>query len=73
MSERKNQPAPRPMMGGGPRGPRAMGPRQPIKKETAARLLKYLKPFWPRLLIVLACIVISAVAMALNARFLGTL
>ncbi len=73
MSERKNQPAPRPMMGGGPRGPRVMGPRQPIKKETAARLLKYLKPFWPRLLIVLACIVISAVAMALNARFLGTL
>ena len=25
-----------------------MGPMQPIHKETVARLLKYIVPFWPR-------------------------
>ena len=73
MSERKNQAPARPVMGGGPRGPRAMGPRQPINKESALRLLGYLRPYWPRLVVVLLCIVMSAVAMAANATFLGTL
>ena len=72
MSERKNNQAPaRPVMGGGPRGPRAMGPRQPINKKTALRLFGYLKPYWPRLLLVLCCIVINAVATASAATFLG--
>ena len=72
MSERKNQPQQKPVMaGGGPRGPRAMGPRQPIKKEDALRLLGYLKPYWPRLLVVLACIVLNAVATVSAATFLG--
>jgi len=73
MSERKNQQPARPMMGGGPRGPRTMGPRQPINKKTVLRLLTYLKPYWPRLAAVLACIIISAIAMTANATFLGRL
>ena len=75
MSEqRKNAPrqdAARPIGGGGPRGPRAMGPRQPIHKETVVRLLKYITPFWPRLLLVLVCIILNAVATASAATFLG--
>ena len=60
MSERKNQPPkqPAPPMGGGPRGPRMMGPRQPINKESLKRLL---------------FIVINAVATAAAATFLGTI
>ena len=60
-------------MGGGPRGPRAMGPRQPINKKTMLRVLSYLKPYWPRLLLVLVCIVISAIASVSAATFLGTI
>ena len=71
MSEKKKQAAPQPMMGGGPRGPRAMGPRQPINKESAVRLLGYLKPYWPRLIVVLACIILNAIATASAATFLG--
>ncbi len=73
MSERKNPPA-RPAaqpVGGGPRGPRAMGPRQPIHRESVARLLKYVAPFWPRLILVLCCIIVNAVATASAATFLG--
>ena len=74
MSEnRKQQTPPARPMGGGPRGPRAMGPREPIKKEDAIRLLSYLKPFWPRLLVALCCVVINAIATAAAATFLGTL
>lgn len=59
--------------GGGMRGgPRAMGPRQPINKKTVLRMLTYLKPYWPRLLIVLVCIILDAVATARAATFLGT-
>ena len=73
MSEQKGKSpaAARPVAVGGPRGPRAMGPMQPIRKETAVRLLKYLLPFWPRLLLVLACIVLNAIATASAATFLG--
>ena len=72
MSEqKKQQPAPQPMRGGGPRGPRAMGPRQPINKKTVLRLLGYVKPYWPRLIVVMACILINAVATASAATFLG--
>ena len=76
MSEaRKNtQPkaAPQPaVQRGGMRGPRAMGPTQPIHKETVARLLKYVVPYWPKLILVLICIVINAVATASAATFLG--
>ena len=51
---RKNDgPTPPPMRGPGHgRGP-MMGPRKPINKKTAIRLLAYLKPSWPRLLLVL--------------------
>ena len=72
MSERKG-PAPKaaPPTGGGPRGPRAMGPRQPIHRESVARLLKYVAPFWPRLILVLCCIIVNAVATASAATFLG--
>ena len=74
MSERKNQPKqPAPPMGGGPRGPRMMGPRQPINKESLKRLLGYVKPYWPRLLLVICFIVINAVATAAAATFLGTI
>ena len=59
--------------GGGMRGgPRTMGPRQPINKKTVLRMLTYLKPYWPRLLIVLVCIILDAVATARAATFLGT-
>ena len=74
MSERKN-PAPKaqaPAMGGGPRGPRGMGPRQPLDKKSLVRLMRYLKPYWPRLLVVLVCIVLNALTTALTARFMGT-
>lgn len=60
-------------MGGGPRGPRGMGPRQPINKKVLFRVLSYLKPYWPHLLIVLVCLILDAVATASAATFLGTL
>ena len=67
---RQQAPAARPM--GGPGRPRgAIGPMQPINKETAARLFKYLLPYWPRLLVALACVVLNAVATASAATFLG--
>ena len=72
MSERRG-PAPKaPAPGGGPRGPRGFGPRQPLDKKALARLLRYLKPYWPRLILVLVCIVLNAVATAMAAKFLGT-
>ena len=75
MSEAKKnpqgKPAAQPVATGGPRGPRAMGPRQPIHKETVTRLLKYVTPYWPRLIVVLVCIVINAIATASAATFLG--
>ena len=58
---------------GGPRGPRGMGPRQPINKKVLLRVLSYLKPYWPRLLVVFFCIVLDAIATASAATFLGTL
>ena len=67
----KNAAPMRPPMGGPGRGPRMMGPRQPINKKTVLRLLTYLKPYWPRLILVLCCIVISAVASVSSATFLG--
>ncbi len=63
--------APAPGTGGGPRGPRGFGPRQPLDKKALVRLMKYLTPYWPRLLIILACIIISAVVTSLSAVFLG--
>ena len=71
MSEKKKQTPQAVAVGGGPRGPRAMGPRQPIKKETVFRVMGYLKPYWPRLLVVLVCIVLNAIATASAATFLG--
>ena len=76
MSEQKKNPQAKPApkavpAGGGMRGPRAMGPMQPINKATAKRLIKYVVPFWPRLIVVLLCIVINAVATASAATFLG--
>jgi len=68
---RKSDAPARPPMGGPGRGPRMMGPRQPINKKTVLRLLTYLKPYWPRLLLVMCCIVISAVASVSSATFLG--
>ena len=66
MSEQKRRPQRQPSqnMGGGPRGPRAMGPRQPINKESLKRLMGYVKPYWPRLLVVMCCIILNAVATA---------
>ncbi len=58
-------------MGPGPRGMAMGGPRQPISRDTVKRLLGYVKPFWPRLLVVLACIILNAVATASAATFLG--
>ena len=72
MSEQKKQaPAAPVVMRRGPGGPRAMGPRQPINKATVVRLMGYLKPYWPRLLVVLCCIILNAVATASAATFLG--
>ena len=72
MSERRG-PAPKvpAPAGGGPRGPRAFGPRQPLDKKALVRLLGYLKPYWPRLLLVLVCVILNAVATAAAATFLG--
>ncbi len=75
MSEQRKGPAPKapaPAMGGGPRGPRGMGPRQPLDKKALVRLLAYLKPYWPRLILVLICIILNAIATAMAAKFLGT-
>lgn len=58
---------------GGPHGPRGMGPRQPINKKVLLRVLSYLKPCWPRLLVVFFCIVLDAIATTSAATFLGTL
>ena len=58
---------------GGPHGTRGMGPRQPINKKVLLRVLSYLKPYWPRLLVVFFCIVLDAIATASAATFLGTL
>ena len=52
-------------------GPAAMGPRKPIDKKALKRLLGYLKPYWPRLVLVLCCVVLNAVATAAAANFLG--
>lgn len=72
MSEARKQSNPRPAgVQRGPGGPRAMGPRQPIHKETVVRLMKYVAPFWPRLLLVLGCIIVNAIATASAATFLG--
>ena len=71
MSQQKRNAPPAAGVRRGPGGPRAMGPMQPIKKETALRLLKYVAPFWSRLLLVLVCIILNAVATAAAATFLG--
>ena len=72
MSERKG-PAPKaPMQGGGPRGGRGFSPPQPLDKKALGRLMGYLKPYWPRLLLVLVCVILNAVATARAATFLGT-
>ncbi len=73
MSERKGPApkAPAPGMGGGPRGARAFGPRQPLDKKSLGRLLGYVKPYWPRLILVLCCVILNAVATASAANFLG--
>ena len=50
-----------------------MGPREPIHKESVIRLLGYVKPYWPRLILVLGCILLNAIATAAAATFLGTI
>ena len=52
-------------------GPAMMGPRKPINKDTVKRLLGYVKPYWPRLIVVLVCVILNAVATASAATFLG--
>ncbi len=71
MSEQKKNAQPQAPAPGGHAGPRGMGPRHPIHKETVVRLLKYILPYWPRLLVTLVCVVINAVATAAAATFLG--
>ena len=73
MSERRGPApkAPAPAAGGGPRGPRGFAPRQPLDKKSLVRLLGYVKPYWPRLLVVLCCVILNAVATAAAANFLG--
>ena len=53
------------------RMPAAMGPRKPVDKATVGRLMGYVKPYWPRLVLVLICVVLNAVATASAATFLG--
>ena len=74
MSERRQNGAPQngPGRGPGRGGPGGFGgPRKPINKKVLGRLLKYLVPFWPRLVIVFFCIILNAVATAAAATFLG--
>ena len=52
-------------------GPATMGPRKPIDKATVKRLLGYVKPYWIRLIFVLLCVVLNAIATAAAANFLG--
>ena len=52
-------------------GPGVMGPHKPVDKNTVQRLLGYMKPYWPRLLLVMVFIVLNAVATAAAANFLG--
>ena len=47
-------------------GPGVMGPHKPVDKNTVKRLLGYMKPYWPRLLLVMVFIVLNAVATAAN-------
>ena len=68
MSEQKRKPPVQPAPMRGPRG-MVMGPRQPINKDTVIRLFGYIKPYWPRLLVVLCCILLNAVATASAATF----
>ncbi len=51
--------------------PAMMGPRKPINKATVKRLLGYVKPYWPRLILVFGCVILNAVATASAATFLG--
>ena len=53
------------------RMPAAMGPRKPVDKATVSRLMGYVKPYWPRLVLVLICVILNAVATASAATFLG--
>ena len=60
--------------GPGRRGGGSFGPRAPLDKSTAARVLRTVfLPYWPRLLVVFAAIVISAQANVRASLFLRTL
>lgn len=62
------------MMRGPMRGPRGMGgPMQKPDKGVIKRLLSYLKPFRLRLMLVVFCILISALAGVMSALFLQNL
>jgi ATP-binding cassette subfamily B protein len=75
MAENKNQGFGGGRGPGGPGGPggRRGGPKAKNGKKTLLRVLSYLKPYKFRLLLVFACIIISAIASSASSIFLKTL
>jgi ATP-binding cassette subfamily B protein len=61
------------MMRGPMRGHGMGRPAEKPDKRVIKRLLSYLKPFRARLIVVMACILISALTGVMNAKFLQTL
>lgn len=59
--------------GRGPMGPKAMGPRPKISKETPKRLLGYLMHYKFRFFLVLVCILISSLTSVASSLYLQTL
>ena len=56
-----------------PVGPRRFSGKAKSPKKTLLRLLGYLKPYLPILILVFICILVTAIAQAASSRALGTL
>ena len=65
----------RPVHGPGPRGrgPAMCGKKVPLDKTTAKRLIKYFRPYWGRIALVLFFVILSAAVSVASALFLKTL
>lgn len=60
-------------MGGAGRRMQTMGPRPTLKKGTAKRMFAYFKSYWPHMLAVVFCIILSALAGVKSSTFMKTL
>ena len=55
------------------KNPKHIGRKAKNPKQTIARLLKYLRPYWATLILVIVCILFSAIAQAASSSSLGRL